>query len=74
MSEREVSNEKAQIQILRTHLQKLSTLSRSGADPLLRRIQAQKAETIPQCRSRLQNSKVVSEETVAYDLPDLWFC
>lgn len=74
----EVPHEKAYVQISRPQMQGLSALSGdrrdSQSDPLLRRIQAQKAKAIPKLRSSAQNSQVVSKEVVAYDLPDLWFC
>ena len=70
ISEREVSREKAKIQIPRAELQKLSASSGIGdylqSDPLLRRIQAQKAEAVPQIRPGNQNPQMVSEAVVTY--------
>ena len=72
---KEVPHEKAKIYIPGAALQKLPALSgvRHGfqSDPLLRRIQAQKAKAIPKFRSSIQNSQMVSEEVVTYDLPGL---
>ena len=71
----EVPHEKAYVQISRPQMQGLSALSGdrrdSQSDPLLRRIQAQKAKAIPKFRSSIQNSQMVSEEVVTYDLPGL---
>ena len=53
MGESEVFDEEAEIQIPGVGLQKLSASPGAGADTLLRRIQRQKAEAIPEFRSCL---------------------